>query len=103
MDSVWSSSSSIELSDDKEVEDADWMGESKGVGAEEFAEEEVEVTVRRVTGLCLVAEVAILSCGRGDNTNEDLESLPGRGNNRYASSQLAVGRRGFCWELQNAK
>jgi hypothetical protein len=75
---VWSSSSSIELRDDKEVEDADCVGESKGVGAEEFAVEDVDVTVRRVTGRCLgSADVAILSCGMGDNANEGLKNLPG--------------------------
>jgi hypothetical protein len=64
LDSEWSWSSSIELRDDKEVEEADCVGESNGVGAVEFAEDDVDVTVRRVTGLCLVADVAIVSGGK---------------------------------------
>jgi hypothetical protein len=61
--------------------------------------EDVEVTVLRVTGLCLVADVAIVNCRMGDSANEDLKSLPGTWNDSYGGSRLAVGRRGFCWEM----
>lgn len=103
MDSEWSSSSPIELSDDKEVEDAEWWGESKGVGVEESIAEEVEVAVRRVTGLCLVAEVAIVVCGIGVNASESKEVVDGVRKDRYQRSRVAVGRRRFCWEVSKMK
>jgi hypothetical protein len=45
------SCSSTEDSEDKEVEEADCVGESEGEGAIEPAEDEADVAVRLVTGL----------------------------------------------------